>query len=190
MMDNYGNRFIGWLAASGIGRMAGLLLIVHILIWCAGVGQMPVAAAEAGSLPDVFENQHSRPLRIWVGEKYSQVFTNEMAEEIAAWVLEAYPDLPFSDPHVEIHEDGIKCSGVVEILGIDVAASGRVSVFLEGGKVNGRIEEIHVAGIQMPGLLMGAIDDVRGLYDEASWDIVVTKVELREGEMLVEGDYR
>ena len=144
-----------------------------ILLGMLAGSQLPVAAAQAGQ-----------------GETYSEVFTDEMAEEIAAWVLEAYPELPFKEPQIAIHEDGIVCSGVIEIWGMDVEASGQVSVFVEGGKLNGKIEEIEVAGMRVPGLLLNAIDDVRSLYDGAEWEIEVTKVELREGELLVEGEYK
>jgi hypothetical protein len=80
--------------------------------------------------------------------------------------------------------------GLITIFGIDVAASGRISVFLENGKLNGKIEEIHVAGMPVPGLLMDAVGDARSLYDQASWRVVLTKVELREGELLLEGTYK
>jgi hypothetical protein len=153
------------------------------MIWligfvCFGVAGMvmPVAAAP--------------PAHAWQGETYSQVFTDEMAEEIAVWILDAYPELPFKEPQVEIHEDGVVCSGVIEIFGMEVEASGQVSVFVEGGKLNGQIEAFEVAGMKVPGLLMNAVDDVRSLYDGVEWEIVVTKVELREGELLVEGEYK
>lgn len=161
-----------------------LLLVIVLLGFMAGI-YTPVAAIE--QIPTVNNSQQAR---IKPGEKYSQVFTNEMAEEIAIWVLEAFPEIPFNNPQVEIHEDGIVCSGVVEILGIEMSASGRISVFVEDGKLNGRIEEIKMAGIPVPGVLMDAVDDVRSLYEAATWEIEVTNVVLREGEILVEGTYR
>lgn len=165
-------------------QLLGLVLLIMGLVWC--MSQVSLAAAETAAV----ENQIPRFARVWADEPYSQVFTNDMATEIAVWVLETYPELPFKEPQVAIHEDGIDCSGIVEILGVDVAASGRVSVFLEDGKVNGRIEEIHVAGVKMPSLLRDALGDVRDYYEDVTWEIVVTKVELREGELLVEGEYK
>lgn len=128
--------------------------------------------------------------RVWPDEKYSQEFTNEMAEEIAAWVLEAYPELPFKEPNIEIHEDGIHCSGLIELFGVDIEASGLVFVFLDDGKVNGKIEEISVAGMPVPGLLLDAVGEVRDLYADVTWEIEVTNVELSEGKLLIEGVYR
>ena len=169
-------------------RLSRLFLLVCALI--GGIGLESVAAVDFGLMSAGLGDQVSALARIWPDEPYSQVFTDEMAEEIAVWVLDAYPELPFRDPQVEIHEDGIVCNGVVEILGVDVAVSGRVSVFVEDGVLNGRLEEIEMAGVKLPGLLMGAIDDARRLYESATWEVVVTNVELREGEMLVEGEYR
>lgn len=178
-----------WYSAVMKRLVGGFMLIVVLLVMLAGT-EMSVSAAEQDTVTAVFVNQASEPARTWPGKEYSQVFTNEMAEEIAAWVLEAYPELPFKEPQVAIHEDGIVCSGVIEILGIDVEASGQISVFLDEGKLNGKIEAIEVAGMPVPGVLMQAIDDVRSLYDGVAWDIVVTKVELREGELLIEGAYK
>ena len=165
--------------------LQGLVLLIMVgLVW--SLSQVSLAAAETAAV----ENQISSSARVWADEPYSQVFTNDMAQELAVWVLETYPDLPFKEPQVQIHEDGIDCSGVVEILGMDVAASARILVFLEGGKVNGQIEALHVAGIKMPRLLQNALGDVRDYYEDVAWEIVVTKVELREGELLVEGTYK
>lgn len=167
-------------------KITGIFLLATVLLGMIVGIYTPVAAIEFSVLPD----QRIQPARILPGEPYSQVFTDAMAEEIAAWVLETYPELPFTDPQIEIHADGIGCSGMVSVFGIEVAASGKIDVFVEDGKLNGKIETIEVAGITMPGLLMNAIDDVRSLYESATWEIVVTTVELREGEMLVEGEYR
>ncbi len=172
-------------------QIAGTFLFVTVLLIVMMGGTFtPVAAIEPLAPTDTLAAQRMQPARIWPGAPYSQVFTDEMAEEIAAWVLETYPELPFTDPQIEIHEDGIVCSGMVSIFGIEVAAAGQVSVFVEDGKVNGRLEAIKVAGIPMPGLLMDTIDDVRRLYESATWEIEVTTVELKEGEMLIEGIYR
>lgn len=166
-------------------RLLGGFLLVAILLGLVASTHIPVAAIE--QVPTL-NNGHQA--RIEPGEPYSQLFTNEMAEEIAAWVLDTYPELPFNSPHVEIHEDGIVCSGVIDMLGVNLAASGRIAVFVEDGKMNGRIEEIKMAGITLPGVLLDAVDDVRSLYESATWEIVVTNVTLSEGELLVEGTYR
>ena len=172
-------------------QIIGPFLFVTVLLTVMMGGILtPVGASEPPAPTDTLAAQQRQPARIPTGEPYSQVFTNEMAEEIAVWVLETYPELPFTDPHIEIHEDGIICSGKISVFGIEVAASGHLSVFVEDGKVNGKIETIEVAGLTMPSLLMGAIDDVRSLYESATWEIIVTTVELKEGEMLVEGEYR
>ena len=172
-------------------QIIGPFLFVTVLLTVMMGGILtPVGASEPPAPTDTLAAQRMQPARIPTGEPYSQVFTNEMAEEIAAWVLETYPELPFTDPQIEIHEDGIGCSGLVSVFGIEVAASGQIAVFVEDGKVNGRLESIEVAGIAMPRLVMNALDDVRSLYEAATWEIVVTTVELKEGEMLIEGTYR
>ncbi|MFO7683539.1 MAG: hypothetical protein R6X34_26190 [Chloroflexota bacterium] len=163
-----------------VKQLPWLVLLMVGLLW--GMSQVSLAAAESASV----ENQMSGSARVWAGATYSVVFTDAMAQEIAEWVLAEYPQLPFREPIVAIHEDGITGSGYVEVWGIRVAAAGRAAVFVENGRLYGQIEEMEVAGVGVPGPLLGAIDEARELYEQADWEIVVTNVELREGEMLVE----
>jgi hypothetical protein len=167
----------------------GVVLYVCVLVWGVGVARTPLAADEGLSV-DILQVELAGQARTWAGDGYSVVFTDAMAQEIAEWALAEYPQLPFREPQVAIHEDGITGSGYVEVWGIRIAAAGRAAVFVENGRLYGQIEEMEVAGVGVPGPLLGAIDEARELYEQADWEIVVTNVELREGEMLVEGVWR
>lgn len=133
-----------------------------------------------------------RPARAeeWAGDRYSLVVTDETAVAIANWVLDENPKLPFTDPVIAIHPDGISGSGTVELWDLRVPISGTASVFVEDGRPNGRIESLTVAGAKAPAFVLKAIGDVRSLVESAELTIVVTKIELGEGELLVEGVYR
>ncbi|MBK6709644.1 MAG: hypothetical protein IPG51_04775 [Chloroflexi bacterium] len=52
------------------------------------------------------------------------------------------------------------------------------------------MEEVGIAGTKAPGFVLAAIDQAQAVYDEMSLPIEVTRLELREGEVLVEGVYR
>lgn len=151
------------------GRVTAVLCF--LLVLC-GLGSQPAQARE------------------WTGDQYNLVVTNETAVEIANWILDENPRLPFRDPVIAIHPDGIEGSGYVEIWDFRVPVSGTASVFVEDGRPNGRIESLTVAGAAAPEFVLHAIGDVRSLYDATELTIVVTNLELREGEVLIEGLYR
>ena len=127
---------------------------------------------------------------VWPGDEYSLVVTNETAVSIANWILDENPHLPFTDPVIAIHPDGISGSGYVKLWDIRVPVSGTASVYVEDGRPNGRIESLTVAGAAAPAFVLKAIGDVRSLYDDTELTIVVTKLELSEGQVLIEGTYR
>lgn len=166
-------------------QRVGLVLLMVGLVW--GMVQVPPVAAEIGEVKDDAVNPFFQPARTWTGDTYSVLFTDEMAAEIVDWVLAEHPDLPFREAQVAIHEDGITGSGFLQVGRLQIAASGRVSVYVENGRLQGRVEEMQVAGLRVPALLLKAIADVTALYEQVTWEIVVTNVELREGEMLLEG---
>jgi len=110
--------------------------------------------------------------------------------EIVNWILAENPQFPFRDPVITIHPDGIYGSGFVQFWDVRVPVSGKATVFVADGRPNGRIEALSVGGAQAPAFVLKAIGDVRALAEATELTIVVTKLELREGEVLIEGDYR
>jgi len=154
-----------------LGRGTAVLLLL-LLVFSLGPGRRVVQARE------------------WVGEEYSLVVTDETAVAIANWILAENPHLPFTDPVIAIHPDGISGSGYVQLWEVRVPVSGTASVYVEDGRPNGRIESLTVAGAKAPAFVLKAIGDVRSLYDATELTINVTKLELREGEVLIEGTYR
>ena len=125
-----------------------------------------------------------------MGETFSVVVTDQMAMETVAWFIEPRPNLPFSHPQIEIHPDGVTGGGLVYFMGLRTPVLGQATIYLEDGKPQAIINEVGVAGTKAPAFVLEAIKQGQVVYDQMSLPIEVTKLELREGEVLVEGVYR
>ncbi len=128
--------------------------------------------------------------RDWVGDRYSLIITDQTAVDIANWVLAENPHLPFRDPVIAIHPDGITGSGYVAIWDFRVPVSGKATVYVADGRVNGRIETLTVAGAAAPEFVLKAIGDIRSVYEATELTVEVTAVDLHEGELVLQGVYR
>lgn len=125
-----------------------------------------------------------------VGETFSVVVTDQMAMETVAWFIEPRTNLPFSHPQIEIHPGSVTGGGLVYFMGMRTPVFGRATIYLEDGKPQATIEEIGVAGTKAPAFVLEAVKQGQAIYDQLSMPIEITKLELREGEVLVEGVYR
>lgn len=128
--------------------------------------------------------------REWVGEAYSLSLTNSQATEIVQWVLAENPHLPFRDPLIEIRPDEVYGQGCVPILQFCLPISGTATLYIEDGRPNGRLTSLNVAGAEAPAFVLKGIGDARALYDATALTIIATNLELRDGELLLEGVYR
>ncbi|MCI0575101.1 MAG: hypothetical protein L0332_12300 [Chloroflexi bacterium] len=128
------------------------------------------------------------------GESFSIVVTEQMAAETAAWFLSNHPEIPFSHPQAEIDPGGVTVRGLAHLLGLRTPVYGRVSVWLEEGVPKARLEELGVASAAAPGFLIEAlraeIDAQQRRFNPAGIPVTLTRLEFREGEVLVEGLYR
>lgn len=123
-----------------------------------------------------------------VGQTFQVVVTDQMAEETIAWFLEGR-GLPFSHPQVAIRPDGVEGGGYV-YGGFRVVATGRLRVWLDNGRLQGEVLEVKVAGITAPSFVLDLVSSAQSAYDQINPPIEITRLELREGEVLLEGFYK
>lgn len=166
------------------------LLIANAFAWFSVASRVDLVQAAPILHPEIAEIREHWRAADAVGQTFSVVVTNQMAMETIAWFIEPRPNLPFSHPQIEIHPDGVTGGGLVYFMGLRTPVFGRATIYLADGKPQGVIEEVGVAGTKAPAFVLEAIKQGQVVYDQMSLPIEVTKLELREGEVLVEGVYR
>ena len=169
--------------------IALVLITVNVFAWVGVAGRVELVEAEPILHPEIAEIRTHWQARDAVGETFSVVVTDQMAMETVAWFIEPR-NLPFSHPQIEIHPDGVTGGGLVYFMGMRTPVFGRAAIYLEDGKPQGTVEEIGVAGAKAPGFVLEAVKQGQEVYDRMTLPIEITKLELREGEVLVEGIYR
>lgn len=127
------------------------------------------------------------------GQAFSIVITQESASQAVAWFLGRHPRVPFSRPWVEISAGGIHGQGLVHLFGLNAPVYGRASVVLRDGTPIVTLQELGVAGAAVPGFVRDAIQsEVESQF--AFWQedppVQITRLELEEGTITVEGVYR
>lgn len=177
------NRRKNWLIAL-------VLLSANAFAWLSVAGRVELVEAAPILHPEIAEIRDHWRAGDAVGQSFSVVVTDQMAMETLAWFIAPRPNLPFSHPQIEIHPDGVTGGGLVYFMGLRTPVFGRATIYLEEGKPQGIIEEVGVAGTKAPAFVLEAIKQGQGVYDQMSLPIEVTRLELREGEVLVEGVYR
>jgi hypothetical protein len=177
------NRRKNWLIAL-------LLLLANAFAWFSVASRVDLVQAAPILHPEIAEIREHWQAGDAVGETFSVVVTDQMAMETVAWFIEPRPNLPFSHPQIEIHPDGVTGGGLVYFMGLRTPVFGRATIYLEAGKPQAILEEVGVAGAKAPAFVLEAIKQGQVVYDQMSLPIEVTKLELREGQVLVEGVYR
>jgi hypothetical protein len=170
-----------------------ILVLGNGLAWNAAFGTNlpepdPILAPEITEIRDKWRSGEAS------GETFSVIVTDQMGAEAIAWFLERYPEIPFSHPQVEFTPDGVTGRGLAHLLGVKTPVFGRVSVRLEDQVPKASLEEIGVASATAPSfmvdVLRNEIDRQQQRFKVGELPIVITKIEFREGEVLVEGIYR
>jgi hypothetical protein len=173
--------------------IALLLVLGNGLAWNAAVGTNlpepePILDPQIAEIRDNWRSGEA------VGETFSVVVTDQMGAEAIAWFLERYPEIPFSHPQVEFDPKGVTGRGLANLLGVRTPVFGRVSVRLVDQVPKATLEEIGVASATAPAFMVDAlraeIDRQQQKFSVGRLPIVITKIEFREGEVLVEGFYR
>ena len=166
------------------------LIVANAFAWFSVASRVELVEAAPILHPEIAEIREHWQARDAVGETFSVVVTDQMAMETVAWFIEPRPNLPFSHPQIEIHPDGVVGGGLVYFMGMRTPVYGRAPLYLEDGKLQGIIEEGGIAGTKAPAFVLAAIKQGQAVYDQMSLPIEVTKLELHEGQVLVEGVYR
>jgi hypothetical protein len=177
------NRRKNWLIAL-------ILLIANGFAWFTVASRVELVEAAPILHPEIAEIRSHWQARDAVGEPFSVLVTDQMAMETVAWFIEPRTNLPFSHPQIEIHSDSVVGGGLVYFMGMPTPVFGRATIYLEAGKPQANIQEVGIAGTKAPGFVLEAIKQGQAVYDQMSLPIEITNLELREGEVLVEGVYR
>jgi len=172
------------------GWIALVLLLANGFAWFSVASRIDLPEVQPILHPEIAEIRAHWQARDAVGESFSVVVTDQMAMETVAWFIAPRENLPFSHPQIEIHPDGIVGGGMVHLMGLRTPVFGRASVWLEGGKLAARVEELGVANTRAPGFVVDAVEQAQQVYADLTLPIEITRLELREGEVLVEGVYR
>jgi hypothetical protein len=170
--------------------IAGLLLTANLLAWIAVAGRVELVAVRPYLHPEIAEIRQHWQKRDAVGQTFSLTVTDQMAAETIAWFIEGRPNLPFSHPYVRIQPDGVAAGGLIYVMGLRTPVSGRATVRLVDGKPVGTVQEIKVSGAGAPAFVLDAVARAQTVYDDLNLPILLTRLELREGEALIEGIYR
>jgi hypothetical protein len=170
--------------------IALVLLLANVLAWFSVASRVELVEAEPILHPEIAEIRNHWNAGDAVGETFSVVVTDQMAMETVAWLIEPRTNLPFSHPQIEIHPDSVTGGGLVYFMGMRTPVFGRATIYLEDGKPQATVEEVGIAGTKAPAFVLEAIKQGQAIYDQLSMPIEITKLEMREGEVLVEGVYR
>lgn len=172
------------------GWLALILLLANGFAWLMVAGRVDLPEVDPILHPEVAEIRAHWQARDAVGEPFRLVITDQMAAETIAWFIEPRKQLPFSHPQVEIHPDGVVGRGLLHLGGLRTPVYGRATVTLEDGKPVGRVQELGMGGTAAPDFLVAMVAQAQAVYDDLQLPIELTRLELREGEAIVEGVYR
>jgi hypothetical protein len=126
------------------------------------------------------------------GESFSIVITEQMAAEGIAWFLMRHPEVPFSHPQVEIDAQGVTGRGLAHVFGLRTPVYGRATITLRQGVPVITIQQINIAGANVPDFVLSAIQAEVEAQLNASQrlPIILSRLELSDGMLSAEGIYR
>ena len=124
------------------------------------------------------------------GQAFAVTVTDQMAMETMTWFLEPRPEIPVSHPYVEIHANSVTGGAVLHLAGLQTPVLGEATVWLENGRVNGQVQSVSVAGATAPTFVLAVVERGKQVYENLDFPIEITRLELREGEVYIEGKYR
>jgi hypothetical protein len=111
--------------------------------------------------------------------------------ETITWFIDPRPNLPFSHPQIEFLDNNeVVGGGLVHVMGLQMHVQGRATVSVVNGKPIATIEELRVGNAQAPAPVVALVAQAQGIYDQLSLPIEITRLEIRDGEAIIEGVYR
>jgi len=126
------------------------------------------------------------------GEPFAVEITDQEAAETIAWYLEAHPNVPFRDPQVSIRPEGVTAEGVAEVLGLRIGLSGRAAIRLRDGIPLVTMEDLHLAGLAVPGFVRDRIQaEIDAQFSLAqNLPVIIDEIKLEEGRATIRGKIR
>jgi hypothetical protein len=169
-----------------------VLLLANGWAWWASASTGDGAVVQPRLEPKIAEIRQKIIDGSAAGERFEIVVTDQSVSEGIAWFLEKHPNIPFSQPQVRIHPDGVEGSGVVTAFGLRTPVSGKAALGIENGRPVVTILWLRLAGLPAPGGILQAVQQEAEaqLSKSQNLPVEVTRLELREGEALIEGVYR
>ncbi|MGB0389497.1 MAG: hypothetical protein ACPGWR_32150, partial [Ardenticatenaceae bacterium] len=111
-----------------------------------------------------------------------------------AWYIEGHPGIPFSHPQVKFTPEGVTAGGLAHLGGLRTYVYGGGNATLVNGRPFIEVQDLGFASASAPGFLMDIlqdqVDQLQKKYGNLPIPIEITRLELREGEVLMEGIYR
>ena len=171
------------------GWLVALLLLANGAAWLGASSRTTLPEVEPILHPELAEIRNKWQSGEAVGERFAVTVTDQMASETIAWFLDFRGNLPISHPQVEIHPGWSRGGALVNVAGMRAPALGRIDIWLGDGKPDGRVTEITFAGATAPPFVIAAVDQARAFYDDLNFPVEITVLDLREGEVYIEGHY-
>jgi hypothetical protein len=170
--------------------IALLLLLANGFVWMTVTGT-ELMAVEPILHPDVATVRAHWQARDAVGESFSIRVSERETMETITWFIAPRPNLPFSHPQVQfLGNNEVVGGGYVHLMGLEMAVNGRATIQLIDGKPVATIHELRVGNAKAPAPVVAAVDRAQSIYDQLSLPIEITRIEILEGEAIIEGVYR
>ena len=170
-----------------------ILLMANGLAWSIAATE-ELVEVEPILHPHIAEIRAHWQARDAVGETFSLLITDQEAAETIAWYIDGHPKIPFSHPQVKFDPDGVTAGGLAHLAGLRTYVYGRGKASLVNGRPFIEVEDLGFASTSAPAFLMAILQDqveqMQITYSNLPIPIEITRIQLREGEVLMEGIYR
>ena len=166
------------------------LLMANGFAWLTIV-QEELLAVEPILHPDVAEVRQHWQARDAVGESFSVRVSELETMQTVTWFIAPRPNIPFSHPQIRfLGNNEVEGGGYVHVIGLETAVSGRATITVINGKPIATIHELRVGNAQAPAPIVALVAQAQGIYDQLSLPIEITRLEVLDGEAIIEGVYR
>ena len=167
------------------------LLVANGFAWLTVAGKGNLVAVEPILHPDVALVREHWRARDAVGESFSVRVNEQETMETITWFIAPRPNLPFSHPQIHfLGNNEVVGGGYVHVMGLEMAVQGRATVSIVNNKPIAIIHELRVGNAQAPAPVVALVAQAQGIYDQLSLPIEITRLEILEGEAIIEGVYR
>ena len=170
-----------------------VLLLANGMAWAYTLApEGPATVVEPRLAPQVADLRQRMNEGGHSGEPFSLELTEQEATEMLAWYLDRKPNVPFSEPRVNIGPGGIAAQGVAEIAGLRVGLAGEMEIELRDGVPIVTVGALEVAGVGVPGAVRSRIQAELDSQFSVAQDLplVIEELVLEEGWGTVRGTIR